>query len=267
MSHVLVGLYRSEAQAKNAMNALVANGIQEDYIRSSPESMVEDTEQDTDSDGGITGFFRSLFGGDDHMAHVYSDAVNQGNTMVTVEVDDEVKNQKAIEILNQFNPIDIEDSVTSGTARAGTAAAAIGTSGPTADSLAQGARIPVIQEKIAIGKREVQRGGVRIVQRVSETPVQESVQLREEHVSVERRPVNQPISSADVDALTDQTFELTETSQEAIVSKRARVVEEVVVGKDVTERTETVNDTIRRTDVEVEQIDSKKPGAKKRKPR
>jgi len=115
-------------------------------------------------------------------------------------------------------------------------------------------RIPVVEEELQVGKREVQRGGVRVYQRVRETPVNESVQLREEHVKVERHPVDQPASAADIDAIKEGAVELRETAEEAVVSKTARVVEEVVVGKEATERTEHINDTVRRTDVEVEQL-------------
>ena len=90
--------------------------------------------------------------------------------------------------------------------------------------------------------------------RVTEKPVEEQVQLREEQVSVERRPVNRALSGADRDAFKEGTIEMTETAEEAVVSKQARVVEEVVVRKDVQERTETVRDTVRRTDVEVEKL-------------
>ena len=50
----------------------------------------------------------------------------------------------------------------------------------------------------------------------------------------------------------DRTIEVEEKSEEAVVSKDARVKEELVVKKDVEQRTETVSDTVRRTEVEVE---------------
>ena len=56
------------------------------------------------------------------------------------------------------------------------------------------------------------------------------------------------------DAFRERTIELTETGEEAVVGKTARVVEEVVLSKDVGTRTETVTDTVRRTDVEVENL-------------
>ena len=114
--------------------------------------------------------------------------------------------------------------------------------------------IPVIQEELKVGKREVQRGGVRIYQRVVETPVNETVGLREEHVNVERHAVDRPVTAADVNAFQETTIELREAAEEAVVEKTARVVEEVVVGKEVTQRQQNISDTVRRTEVEIEQL-------------
>ena len=61
-------------------------------------------------------------------------------------------------------------------------------------------------------------------------------------------------------AFREGTIEVTETSEVPVVAKEARVVEEVVVGKTATDRTETVRDTVRRTDVEVEDLDSTRGG-------
>lgn len=123
--------------------------------------------------------------------------------------------------------------------------------------------IPVVEEQLHVGKREVQRGGVRVLRRVSEKPVHETVSLREEHVTVERHPVDQPADQADLTAAFQEgEIELRETAEEAVVSKTARVVEEVVVGKEVTQRTEDICDTVRRTDVEVEQLSPSNTGSR-----
>ncbi|SDF48375.1 conserved domain-containing protein [Massilia sp. PDC64] len=124
----------------------------------------------------------------------------------------------------------------------------------TVDQTTGKAAIPVVQEEVRVGKRQVERGGVRVFSRMVETPVNETVSLREEHVSVERRPVDQPINPADVAALKDQTIELRETAEEAVVQKSARVVEEVVVGKEVSQRQENIQDTVRHTEVEVQPL-------------
>jgi hypothetical protein len=113
----------------------------------------------------------------------------------------------------------------------------------------------VVEEELQVGKRVVQRGGVRIVQRMSERPVEETVHLREENVHVERHPVSKEATQADLEAFKEGSMELRETAEEPVVSKTARVVEEVVVGKDVKERDEKVKGKVRRTDVDVEQLD------------
>ncbi len=111
-------------------------------------------------------------------------------------------------------------------------------------------RIAVVEETMKVGKREVNRGGVRVRSYVVETPVSEQVSLRDEHVSVDRRPVTG--GTVPADAFRERTIEMTETAEEAVVAKDARVVEEVVVRKDVDNRTETVSDTVRSTKVDVD---------------
>ena len=68
---------------------------------------------------------------------------------------------------------------------------------------------------------------------------------------MERRPVNCPLS-ANERSFEDRTIEVEQRGQEAVVSKEARVKEEVVVNKDVQQRNQKVSDTVRRTEVEVE---------------
>src|SRR5207237_10471150 len=82
-----------------------------------------------------------------------------------------------------------------------------------------------------------------------------SVRLREEHVVVNRRPVNRAVTDADLNNFREGEIELTERAEVPVVAKQARVVEEVEVGKQVEERQQTISDTVRRTDVEVEEID------------
>jgi uncharacterized protein (TIGR02271 family) len=105
-----------------------------------------------------------------------------------------------------------------------------------------------------VGKRAVQRGGVRIMQRVVEQPVEQDVDLREERVKVERRPVDQPAEVADLSAFQEDSFEMRETAEVPVVEKTARVVEEVMVGKEVNQRTEQVSDKLRKTEVDIEQL-------------
>ncbi|MBY6261365.1 DUF2382 domain-containing protein [Azospirillum sp. 412522] len=115
-------------------------------------------------------------------------------------------------------------------------------------------QIPLVEEQVTVGKRSVERGGVRVRSYVVETPVEEQVRLRDETVTVERRPGGLVEGSAEVpaDAFRERTIEVTETDEEAVVSKTAHVRETVVVRKDVEERAQSVRDTVRRTEVEIE---------------
>ncbi len=126
--------------------------------------------------------------------------------------------------------------------------------GNTVERLGQAtdeASIPVVEERLRVGKREVGRGSVRVRSYLVETPVQEQVTLHQERVDVERRTVDRPVASAQADFV-ERTIEATETAEEAVVSKEARVTEEVVIRKTADEQAQTVSDTVRRTEVEVE---------------
>lgn len=114
--------------------------------------------------------------------------------------------------------------------------------------------IPVMAEEIRVSKRQVEGGGVRVTTRVEEVPVEKQVTLLDEELDVHRRQVDRPASEADINTLQDGSFEIREHDEQPVVAKQARVVEEVVIDKDVNERTEQIQDTVRRTDVDVEQL-------------
>ena len=86
---------------------------------------------------------------------------------------------------------------------------------------------------------------------VTERPVEEQVSLREERVQVERRAVDRPVQPGDA-VFQERRSTATERGEEAVVGKQARVVEEIGIRKDVDTRTETVRDTVRKQEVEVE---------------
>ena len=125
----------------------------------------------------------------------------------------------------------------------------------------QGETVQEIEEELSVGKRKVASGGVRVTTSVSERPVEETVTLREEEVEVARRPVDRKLKSGEAEAaFQDKTVEMLGTSEELEVSKEARVVGEVSLGKRVAEQEETVKDTVRRSQVEVDKI---KPSSRK----
>ena len=206
-------------------------------------------------------------------AEHYNEAVKHGGVMLAVRADD-AQAQRVADILGDDGAINIDERMeqykSAGYApatpamsapimpamAAATTTAAMNTAPVAAQSVnAQGEQtLNVVEEELAVGKRQVQSGGVRVYSHVTETPVEASVNLREEHVTVERHAVNIPTSTAAFNTVKDGVIEVTTTEEVPVVAKEARVVEEVVVGKAATERTETVHDTVRRTDVEVEQI-------------
>ena len=116
--------------------------------------------------------------------------------------------------------------------------------------------VPVVEEEMQVGKRKVEKGGVKVKTTVTETPVEADVHLHEEHVKVKRRAVDRPVTDADVAAFQEGTIELRESAEEAVVSKRARVIEEVVLSKQGRDKTQTVRDKVRKTDVKVDEIDT-----------
>lgn len=117
--------------------------------------------------------------------------------------------------------------------------------------------LPIIEEQLQVGKRTVETGKVNVHTTMTEKPVQETVTLREEQVHVERHAVNRPVDGGAPEAFKEGTFEVTTKAEVPVVAKEARVVEEVVIDKEVAERTETVRDTVKRTDVEVDEINTR----------
>ncbi|QNF35860.1 YsnF/AvaK domain-containing protein [Adhaeribacter swui] len=171
---------------------------------------------------------------------------------------------------------DYEDSVRNAFAGLGTGAAFAGTASTdyynhdfynednlyrnrqtgVANTTNEAGTIPIIEEELHIGKQVVETGGARLRSRIIEKPVEESINLREEHVHVERTPVNRPTTDADLATFQEGEIEITEHAEVPVINKEARVVEEISLEKEVEVRDETIRDTIRRTDVEVENLDS-----------
>ena len=140
---------------------------------------------------------------------------------------------------------------TGATATTGTTAGLAATGAARSLKAGEDETISVYEEQLRIGKRDVSHGRVRLRSYVVETPVEEQVALRSERVEIERHPVDRAVTSADV-AFTDRTIEAEEYAEEAIVAKDVRVKEEIGLRKVADQRTETVSDKVRRTEVEIE---------------
>ena len=121
----------------------------------------------------------------------------------------------------------------------------------TSPDLANDDVVQAAEEELQVGKRDVGRGSVRVRSYVTERPVEEQVELRQERVTIERRPVDRAVAPGDA-AFTERTIEAVERGEEAVVSKTARVTEEIGLRTDVEQETETVRDTLRKQEVEIE---------------
>ena len=183
--------------------------------------------------------------------HIYKEAMKRGGFLLTVNVDD-AEADRVHQLLEGSSAVDIEERERAMKASGFVPPAPAPMAAPPTSNDER--PIQVVEERLNVGKRQVDRGGVRVRSYVSETPVSEQVSLREEHVDIERRAVNTRV--ADAEALfQERDIELDETAEEVVVGKEARVVGEVGLRKDVERRTETVRDTVRHTEVEVERID------------
>ncbi len=200
----------------------------------------------------IKHFFQGLTGHDEHTHSAYTEGVSRGGALVAVNVS-EGEADRAAAILQSYGASDIEGGNATGGSYAGTDRdfEAVGTNrgNVTGEQV-----IPVVQEDLVVGKRQVERGGVRVYSRVVSEPVSESVSLHDERVLVDRHAVNRPATEADF--TNAGPIEVRAMGEEAVVGKTGRVVEEVVVGKTANDRTETIQDSVRRTEVEVEQVNT-----------
>ncbi len=245
MSKTVVGLFSTTAQAEKVKDTLVADGFSASNIRIVANG-TDGQSEGTGIGAKISNFFSSITGGDEKTNEYYTQGVSAGGALLSVDAEADEADQIAA-TLKEYGARDLDTSYGS--------AAAAGTPvyGQNSAASSTGEVIPVVAEELVVGKREVDRGGVRVFSRVVAQPVSADVTLRDEYVNVERRTVDRPATSADF-STTPTTIELRATGEEAVVGKSSRVVEEVVVGKETTSRTDTVNDTVRHTEVEVENL-------------
>ena len=281
-SETIVAVYDSAATAQQVVKELENTGVPSSAIETYSSDRYNVAERDalTGNGSGTAassgqhhgGFWSWLFGEDDTSAShhaVYDQSLQRGGTVVTV-IAHEADSQRVMDILERHNPIDIEEHGETGTGGfATTSAQSTGATGAVAGAGAytgaertrervgrEGDVLTLSEEQLVIGKREVERGTARLRKYVVSRPVEEQIQLREETVRMFRRPVTET-DRVPGDAFTDRTIELREMGEEAVVGKTARVVEEVGLEKQVGERVETVRDTVRREEVEVQGVNDR----------
>jgi len=246
---VVTAFFRNRDDADQAVEALVDAGFDRDQI-----SVVAGGEAGSQQAYEEMGFWESLkeLFLPDEDRHTYAEGLRRGGYVVAVRTAAGEYDQ-ALLILDREGTVDLGEQEPAWRSegwqgyQAGVPLAA----GDNRDQV-----IPVTEEELRVGKRDVSHGRVRVRSYVVETPVEEEVSLREERVEVERRPVDRPLAAGER-AFDERTLEVEERAEEAVVSKQARVKEEVILKKRSDDRTEKVADTVRSTKVEVD--DARQP--------
>ncbi|GAA4384705.1 YsnF/AvaK domain-containing protein [Hymenobacter koreensis] len=288
MNQTVVGMFESAAQAQQAAQQLAAAGFGMEHVDVSSNSNSSTTgslsntasqaarpdrdpsdyrnSSGTATEGvadaaGRTGdsignFFSNLFGGSDSEdARRYSHVARNSGSIVTVHCHSAENAHQAAAILDRAGAVDVDERAQqTGYASNNWTGNKLNTGDQKGQ---QGTSAQVIEENLQVGKRVEQTGGARLRSRIVERPVEEHVRLREEHVTVQRNPVNRPATEADFKTFKEGQIEVTESAERAVVGKEARVVEEVTLGKEVTERDETIRDTVRKTEVDVERMEGR----------
>lgn len=199
-------------------------------------------------------------------AVTYREAVRQGHYVVSAEVDDD-RTDKVAEIMRDpEGGVDIDsyeqdyrtrDTYNDDLDTYGTGSPAYGGTLGRPGTVEDGNTVELAEERLSVGKRDIDRGTTHVRTYVQEVPVEERIRLREEHVSVDRRTTGERVvTGAEADALFEERdIAVTEHDEEAVVSKEAVVTEEIVISKDVEEREEVVHDTVRKTEVDINRND------------
>ena len=288
-SETIVAVFDTAAHAEAAVSALIADGVPasaiEHYARDQGAAAQAPVGTDVNPSSAHRGFWGWLTGEQEtassHHA-LYDQSIQSGSTVVTV-ISDGTNIDQIYNVLEAHNPIDLDerhsqysqtgaygsDYADTGTIATGLGAASTGTATAGMGTAATGTGteqvISLSEESLQVGKRAVDRGTTRVRRYVVERPIEEQIRLRNETVSVFRRPVT-GAATVGSDAFSDREIVVNETDEEAVVAKSAHVVEEVVVQKGVEERVETVRDTLRKEEVEIDTPTTGLTGAAKTNP-
>lgn len=243
----MIAAFENTARAAEARTALVSAGVD--------NARMELLDNSSEHDNWTSLKRHSV---PDEDTDVYAEGLDRGHALLVIQVP-AGEHDHVVKVLERFHPLDIDEHAarwrqTGWTGvHAGKAAwHSSRTRSATAARESEEQVIPVYEEELKVGKRTVEQGHVRVRVYTVERPVEEGVTLREERVAVERRPVDQPVGGRHGEAFQERTIDVTTHREEPVISKEARMKEEIVVRKEGDQRTETVRDTVRRTEVEVE---------------
>ena len=231
---VITALFDSRPEAERAQQRLRELGLSADRIHI-VDSGGATASRTAGDDRGLWEKIKDFFSGEEE-GHIYEEGLRRGGYLLTAEVDD-AQADRACALLEQTSAVDLKTREAEWRAQGWRGAQSQTGEHVTADQRGTGEQtIPVVEERLRVGKREVHRSGVRVRSYVVEEPVREQVRLRTERTEVERRPVNKPVRGASGDLLQERVIDVHETAEEPVVEKEAVIKEEVGIRKRADER-------------------------------
>ncbi|MEH7881379.1 DUF2382 domain-containing protein [Rhizobium laguerreae] len=205
----LSAFFDSRSDADRAVERLKDAGVANDAIRFLPG-------YEANGDAGFWAKLEDWFFPDEDRA-TYAEGLRRGGFLVSVQVDDATY-ETAHDILDDEGSIDIDERADSWRregwdAQRSNEAFATSTYDASRqrkfdddlddvvkssaisreDTFNDGSRdeaIPVVEENLRVGKRDVNNGSVRVRAYTVDAPVREKVSLRDENVEIERRTVD-----------------------------------------------------------------------------
>lgn len=273
----IVTLFDSAIQAEAAKRNLVKAGFSDRDISLISGERLQQEGQSVRHPS----LWQRLFGHDvdKDEADVYTRAMDKGGVVLTIRTEEE-KLARAMTILHSHDSVDVpsrmQSSVGNGTTTPGiNPTAGKQFAGETNDRPAEPLRtsltgdeseadiLRLAEEQVEVGKRLVSEGSTRVRRYTVTDTVSEDISLHEQHADIFRRSVNEPALAGEVD-WSEKTVEVAETHEQPVINKTTHVKEEVVVRTDGSDHTETINDTVRRQEVEIDHarggLESELPG-------
>jgi len=273
----IVTLFDSAIQAEAAKRNLVKAGFSDRDISLISGERLQQEGQSIRHPS----LWQRLFGHDvdKDEADVYTRAMDKGGVVLTIRTEEE-KLARAMTILHSHDSVDVpsrmQSSVNNGTTAPGiNPTAGKQFAGETNDRPAEPLRtsltgdeseadiLRLAEEQVEVGKRLVSEGSTRVRRYTVTDTVSEDISLHEQHADIFRRSVNEPALAGEVD-WSEKTVEVAETHEQPVINKTTHVKEEVVVRTDGSDRTETINDTVRRQEVDIDHarggLESELPG-------
>lgn len=254
----VVAVYKTSDTAAAAVRELESSHVPADSIsrHSTAGSYRGETKTAPDEEKG---FWASIFGSDEHADHArYDRQVKGGNCIVTVRTPND-KHAHISAILERHDPIDIDIDGALATPNT-PLKAPLSATGTAENGKSDDQTMKLSEERLTVGKRAMTDGTTRVRRYVTDTPVEKTISLHNEKVTLDRRPVEDGEVTTNPD-FTEKSFSMTESHEEAVVAKDARVVEEILLRKEGNDKDQTVKDTVRKHEVEIDKGDGKMAAA------